>query len=474
MQTETKTKRPLPDDSELPPPAKASRTGEAFDIPRALLQAVCLNDLIADPASKLPAIGDFRDSSLQLHSSEDEGDDEYEDQDQDETEPDRFIKRLLCPESLSAVGLKELPGDVALLDHEVTIKLGGFGYTGKLSGLGGRKTLDRLYAAAAESGFGHVDTQTTRVDAKVRQAREVKAGGGGLVLADDSLPTKLAAAWASVAGMSPARVRVELYKLNLYGEGGHFAKHRDTPDTDLVGTILVNVVQAGCGGRLVLREGGQEMEDEGVAGTWSAFYPDTVHEITKVNIGRRVSLAFKVYAAAPDGAQQQQPSDCKASRAEVLGKGLARLLGANGGVVGVLLRHSYTISSTALQGQDAAAVRALEQLPNVKTAQVSVVVRYHKVDHAAYDGDGVERTATVHALPADYVDAVCAGETKACEFTPPWAKDGKKAEVTFYGPHNEGTLWSKHKDEGAMMTGNESRPAEKNSVYLSRALVLWQ
>jgi hypothetical protein len=94
-----------------------------------------------------------------------------------------------------------------------------------------------LWQSAPISPFGHVASQETLIDPSVRHARELISPANLSV--NSVLLTHLAQLWSKY--MLPRRVRVEAYKLNIYGPGGHFAPHRDTPASGLVGTILIGL-----------------------------------------------------------------------------------------------------------------------------------------------------------------------------------------------------------------------------------------
>ena len=84
-------------------------------------------------------------------------------------------------------------------------------------------------------------------------------------------------------------VDAELYKLLLYGEGGHFKAHRDTEKLDaMFGTLIIKLPSRHEGGILHIRHG-----DEAVAVNFSdpqhtydfqyaALFADCEHEVTPV------------------------------------------------------------------------------------------------------------------------------------------------------------------------------------------------
>lgn len=94
--------------------------------------------------------------------------------------------------------------------------------------------LRRWYEAGDVSGYGDVKTQETKVDPAVRNAREIPASDFRV---SPNLIARVQAIWN--ASFFPTHVRAEPYKIHMYGPGGKFESHRDTPETDLVGTFLI-------------------------------------------------------------------------------------------------------------------------------------------------------------------------------------------------------------------------------------------
>ena len=168
---------------------------------------------------------------------------------------------------------------------------------------------DRLWEVADESPFGDMATHTTRVDESVRKGRELLAGKHWTI--NPEFVRQLARDWS----LPPRKVRVVPYKLNMYRAGGGFAWHADTPETDLVGTILVGLLEDEKEGGFEIKHGSRQTRwpatrnDRDIyryqyypEGTQQftrpssiAFYADCSHKV-EVRTGRRATLAFKVYA----------------------------------------------------------------------------------------------------------------------------------------------------------------------------------
>jgi hypothetical protein len=124
---------------------------------------------------------------------------------------------------------------------------------------------------------------------------------------------------------SAAAVVADFYKLNVYGPGGFFKPHFDTPrSADMFGTLVVCLPSPHAGGELVLRHGTSSDAshtvdwsfDKPAAGTnvkkqssgdihqqlgslqWAAFYSDTEHEVMPVTEGYRVTLTYNLRAVS--------------------------------------------------------------------------------------------------------------------------------------------------------------------------------
>jgi len=83
------------------------------------------------------------------------------------------------------------------------------------------------------------------------------------------------------------------YKIHLYGPGGHFKSHRDTPETGLVGTFLVGLGDTSSTYAGHFRIGDKTLRADPCS--WVAFHPDIPHEVTKLEDGYRAVIAFKMF-----------------------------------------------------------------------------------------------------------------------------------------------------------------------------------
>jgi len=203
----------------------------------------------------------------------------------------------------------------------------------------GNPDLSVLNKHSVPSPFGDLRTGATVHDESVRVAREIPAERARLVLSpsmkeksrarrkshignrvDDAIPwartslcSRIMSRFASTL-RSGAKCTPKLNKINIYGPGGFFSTHVDTPTSaDMVGTVVVALPVAFTGGDLTVKHLGSthvhsmsitpsDLCDAG-PGTadgprrivsWAGLFGDCAHEVTPVESGHRITLAFDV------------------------------------------------------------------------------------------------------------------------------------------------------------------------------------
>lgn len=162
-----------------------------------------------------------------------------------------------------------------------------------------------LMAHAEPAPYGE-GTQT-KVNKQVRAASRLVARGAVAVHGFD-VATVVP---AIEAALSPTvHLRAELTDVVVYGKGGKFAKHKDTPRTaDLVGTLVVGLPVAHGGGAFVVEDGGKravfDWSKPADALPWVALFSDVDHAIEPVTSGTRVTL---VYALVRTGEPRRDPA----------------------------------------------------------------------------------------------------------------------------------------------------------------------
>jgi len=101
-----------------------------------------------------------------------------------------------------------------------------------------------------------------------------------------------------------AGLQAELYKLNIYGPGGFFKPHVDTPRSgQMFGSLVVCLPTWYSGGELVVRHKNKEIKydwslpvSDPISGLqWAAFFSDIEHEVLPVIDGYRVTLTYNLY-----------------------------------------------------------------------------------------------------------------------------------------------------------------------------------
>jgi hypothetical protein len=196
----------------------------------------------------------------------------------------------------------------------------------------GSTVLDPATTPGTPSGFGDLRAATTAFDPAVRWAEEYVPGGPeGLqdVALQASLPelpphdpffsdTEEAedaigndvchclrhAVAEAMFGLPRAVFTLELYKVNVYRPGGHFADHADTPRAGVVATLVVTHPGFPHEGGHLEVDGppgaGSVSSADAVSAagglTFVAFLPHLVHRVTPVTAGVRVTAVFHVKA----------------------------------------------------------------------------------------------------------------------------------------------------------------------------------
>ncbi|KAI0057667.1 hypothetical protein BV25DRAFT_1994824 [Artomyces pyxidatus] len=351
--------------------------------------------------------------------------------------------------------------------------------------------LKQLFTNASVSGYGDVRTQETKIDLDVRNAREIPASEFAVAPA---LLDTIRTTWA--AHFWPAAVRVAPYKIHLYGPGGGFQAHRDTPEAGLVGTFLLGLGDSTQARNLEVRVQGARASNttafSACVGQWVAFYPDVPHRVVKLKKGYRAVLAFKVFRA-DDGAD----AACDAGVLQRVRAVTDRLSAP----VGLFLEHKYCMGTQKLAGFDAVVYEALARRADIAVHLLPVVTKWSAVietdadvDMGYYSGNFRDREipqgsfdAPVYPITAAHVKAVAAGSMEvsferwgrlvvkdpaAREEGLGWLNKLTK-DVQFLATDLDSTTvtWSTAQED-LDYTGNESRPYSEDSVYLSYALVI--
>ncbi|GMF32213.1 unnamed protein product [Phytophthora fragariaefolia] len=252
----------------------------------------------------------------------------------------------------------------------------------------------KLIEKCKKSPFGH--NLETKMDETVRQSWQLEPAQVKFEnMTWQSGIDKLRAIIAARLGYKDIPLQLVLYKLLVYGEGGHFVKHQDTEKEDgMIATLVIQLPSSHEGGDLVVYHGGEvrHRHDFGKADGTSAFLPhyavhyaDAEHAVEKVTKGYRLVLVYSI-CLPPTMRHLEKDHD------KPLSEDLAHLIGSmedSDEPFALLLSHDYTAKSIqdlgtrALKGIDSARFHALEEanalVPEHKRLELFIVQLTHKI-----------------------------------------------------------------------------------------------
>ncbi|KAL0067985.1 hypothetical protein AAF712_004888 [Marasmius tenuissimus] len=334
-------------------------------------------------------------------------------------------------------------------------------------------TFNKWLEHAPVSGFGDNKAFETKVDPAVRNAREIPKDGFEV---KPKLLEDVAKIWAD--NFLPSEVRVEPYKIHIYGKGGHFKSHRDTPESSLVGTFLLGIGDYTAGGKYErsFKEGSDEEIDEGnfciggirrtaKRGQWVAFHPDVPHSVERLESGNRAVIAFKIFSLDYDGAKTGASGRFPA----VVERAKTALEDIKGSF-GIVLQHQYPMGTDSrnLVGSDAVLLAAAQQLHGTRAIEViPIVVRIieSRICDPIHDEDaesGID--AYVYPFTPFHVDtALNRSVSQEVEASMAWMED-VELDIPFYSWEfkKKAMRWSSHEEE-INHTGNESDGTRETS-----------
>ncbi|EIW58615.1 uncharacterized protein TRAVEDRAFT_20565 [Trametes versicolor FP-101664 SS1] len=337
------------------------------------------------------------------------------------------------------------------------------------------KRLKGWYKKAVASGYGDVREQVTKTDKSVRTAREINTSEFAV---EDELLRRVEDIWKEqfVPGCD---VRAEPYKIHLYGPGGHFKEHRDTPQKDLMGTFLVGLGDTADSGSLVID--GKDMEAR--PGSWCAFYPDVLHSVTKVSGGYRGVIAFKIFRTS----SATGSGDGETQKAAEVRRRVEEIVSHMEAPYGVLLEHKYCLGTDEFSGFDRLLVNTVRALSadkfDVHHLPVAVSARSMWGSESTadrYEDYAICCVTRVYPFTSGHIEFLNTGvdeesgstvDHKACGCA--WL-DGV-TDVQFYAVDlSQRTMFPfKHEQhETCNHVGNEAQAWREDSVYLSYALVV--
>jgi len=315
---------------------------------------------------------------------------------------------------------------------------------------------------AAVSSYGDVRNQDTKIDLDVRNACEIPPDEFSV---DKELLDRIEAAWAE--RFLPRKVRAEPYKIHLYGPGGHFKSHRDTPEMNLVGTFLLGLgdtVQMTRETKGNLFVDGIENGLAAAPGSWVAFHPDVPHAILPLPKSHyRAVIAFKIFSVPDDSEPTETP--IQASVNEALAKMHLPF--------GIFLDRQYCMGTSKLSGFDTILLTAAySRKDKCRVYTLPVVTKFHSerpVGDDEYNKDLAE--TKVYPFTEAHVEVLLGRRLNATSEVP-WLKDVEDLPFYYLGLGENTITWADNRDDGSEYIGNESRPARQDSIYLSYSLVV--
>ncbi|RYE82011.1 MAG: 2OG-Fe(II) oxygenase, partial [Methanosarcinales archaeon] len=186
----------------------------------------------------------------------------------------------------------------------------------------------------------------------------------------------------------PGGIALVPYKMNIYGPGGFFKSHVDTPTLDparMLGTVVVALPSSFEGGVMSVAPpsgAGATAAGEGappsvrfdwaphMAGgsvPWAAFFGDCVHEVQPVTTGYRVTITYGMVATGSKNRWWASDGCSTIARAPATTELHAQRLVQHVATApvsrfGMVLTHKYTltgVSATMLKGVDRVLYNAL-------------------------------------------------------------------------------------------------------------------
>ncbi|KAI0315178.1 hypothetical protein OF83DRAFT_1062567, partial [Amylostereum chailletii] len=311
--------------------------------------------------------------------------------------------------------------------------------------------LTNIFEHAAVSGYGDVRNQMTLLDTNIRNAREIAADEFSV---EPEMLKTIRDCWAS--RFRPRAVRVEPYKIHVYGPEGHFKTHRDTPELGLVGTFLLGLGDSTEEENLRV----DTKEHPAFAGHWVAFYPDVPHRVLEVlGYGYRAVIAFKIF-------REDDADSDELSQDEELVREVRQVVKKIKAPFGLLMERKYCMGTQKLSGFDAVLQECFAKKDKVEVHLLPVVIVWKA---RMYGDKSMSRMntakATVYPFTSEHVD--CLNNPGLA-----WLKDLEDVKFYAMDVKDATVMWDKKQQEEAEYTGNESRPYSEDSIYLSYALII--
>jgi hypothetical protein len=364
---------------------------------------------------------EFGDQETDDEGEGDEGEDGYSSRSQ-------LICSILQDTEESHIGKLERKEEykLTLRDSEANVVFDGFMFE-----LNDEVKVAELFAQAELSKFGNQKTMENEFNPKIRNARE---------FIHFDLSNELISALTEHANDFWSGCEVLPYKVNVYGPDGHFDYHRDTPETGLIGTLILGLCQSGSMAYHLKLTGYKDpVKWPAENGSIITFYPDQAHKVAK-GAGYRMSLSCKVFMRS-----SRELTNLSAPMMR-----LANEMSTWQKPFGFIFKYQYSVTETS-------AWKGIDQ-------QVLTIIRTFGWCH-------VLQPVVVHHVKTTESESKPEIETTVHPIDPVAPELASGFQCVFI-KLEDGTHWETFKDPGAEYTGNESRPKCVDSVYLHFGLIV--
>lgn len=293
-------------------------------------------------------------------------------------------------------------------------------------------------------------------------------------------------------------IRAESYRLNIYGPGGFFKEHKDTPiDSTLsIGTIVIVLPTKHTGGDLIIKHQDQSwtfQSDSIPANTigWTAFYNDCPHQVQPVTSGYRVTLTYNVFINR-DGCKPNEPYDYKECLHDFnigpkidlnptthLMKHIEPLIIRH--KMGIVLNHEYTmvnLQPQQLKGLDHHLYQMLSTSYNCRLVSILInVEEYH-----GYEGENTDESNVynVYCCSQNMWQSYITGENMvndvkeddACAEDEDDDKDEGEDDRYLFVSYGSNGRVIESSSQMAGFTGNECVTGNDCRLYFSAAILI--
>jgi hypothetical protein len=244
--------------------------------------------------------------------------------------------------------------------------------------------------------FGH--GKRTRYDRKVRDALQLKAENGGFRVEnfDPESAGILKKIQRQLVPHDPSPISAELYSINVYTQGGHFAPHKDTPrGSDMFGTLVLCLPSQFGNGKLVLSHQGVvqkfnwghaiQAQKKPNQLHWAAFFGDVDHQIERIWFGARVTLTYLLRRGAGELPPREATGEDLSPRVQEAWRALLadQSFLPNGGTLAYPCCHLYHQDArfqqeqSPITRQSVTMLKGRDHLVSATALQVGLKVTFH-------------------------------------------------------------------------------------------------